>query len=97
MIGSTTMVKLTETLFAQVNAVLAAWNPFGVPAGTAQDEYRDYVAVLLESWHRSRDVEPAMVWVYTQPLGYDVNASFARATRQFATQINQLLQEQEDA
>jgi hypothetical protein len=91
------MVNLTENLFSQVNAVLAEWNPIGVPEGTAEDEYQDYVAVLLEAWNRSGDVESAMVWVYTQPLGYDVNPSFCRATRRFATQINQLLQAQEDA
>ena len=91
------MLTLTENLFAQVNAVLAEWNPIGVPAGTAEEEYQDYVAVLLESWNGSRDVEPAMVWVYTQLLGYDVNPAFSHATRQFATQLNQLLQAQEKA
>lgn len=89
------MVTLTENLFAQVNAVLAEWNPIGVPQGTSEDEYQDYVPVLVESWNRSRDVEPAMIWVYTQPLGYEVNPAFSRATRQFATQINQLMLAQE--
>lgn len=91
------MVTLTEKLFVQVNAVLAEWNPIGVPTGTAQDEYASYVEVLVEGWNRAGDVEPAMAWVYTQPLGYDMNPAFSRATRQFATQINQLLQAQEDA
>ncbi|UOQ79222.1 hypothetical protein MUN84_22560 (plasmid) [Hymenobacter sp. 5516J-16] len=91
------MVNLTEDLFSQVNAVLAEWNPIGVPEGTAEDEYQSYVPFLVESWNLSQDVEPAMVWVYTQPLGYDVNPAFSRATRQFATQINQLLQAQDDA
>lgn len=93
------MVTLTEKLFAQVNAVLAEWNPIGVPTGTAQDEYEydSYVAVLVDAWNQSGDVEPAMVWVYTQPMGYDVNPTFSRATQQFATQINQLLQAQEEA
>jgi uncharacterized lipoprotein YmbA len=91
------MVTLTENLFTQVNAALAEWNPIGVPTGTAQDEYQSYVAVLVEAWNRSGDVEPAMVWVYTQQMGYDVNPAFSRATRQFATQINQLLQAQKDA
>ncbi|SFQ83442.1 hypothetical protein [Hymenobacter arizonensis] len=89
------MVTLTEDLFAQINAVLAEWNPIGVPDGTAEDEYQSYVAVLVESWNRAQDVKPAMVWVYTQPMGYDVNPAFSRATRLFATQINQLLQAQE--
>ena len=91
------MVALNENLFAQVNAVLAEWNPIGVPEGLAADEYRSYVSVLVEGWYRTRDVEPAMVWVYTQPMGYDVNPIFSRATRAFATQINQLLQAQERA
>lgn len=86
------MITLTESLFAQLNAVLAQWNPIGVPEGIALDEYRNYVPVLVESWNRYRDVEPALVWVYTRPIGYDRNPAFTRATRQFATQINQLLQ-----
>ena len=36
-----------------------------------------------------------MVWVYMQQLGYDVNPAFSRATRQFATRINLLLQAHE--
>lgn len=79
------MISLTEPLFAQVNAVLAQWNPIGVPEGTASDEYREYVAVLVESWNRYRDVEPALLWVYTRSMGYDRNPAFTRATRQFAT------------
>jgi hypothetical protein len=86
------MVTLTENLFAQVNAVLAQWNPIGVPTGIAVNEYQDYVTVLVEAWNQSGDVEPAMVWVYTEQMGYDVNPAFSRATRQLATQINQLLQ-----
>ncbi|SFQ82040.1 hypothetical protein [Hymenobacter arizonensis] len=91
------MVTLTEHLFTQVNAVLAEWNPIGVPDGPAQDEYQPYVAIVVETWNRSRDVEAALVWVYTQPLGYDINPAFSRATRRFASQLNQLLQAQEGA
>lgn len=91
------MVTVTEKLFAQINAVLAAWNPIGVPEDTAQDEYQSYVTVLVEAWNRSREVEPAMRWVYTQAMGYDMNPAAAQATRQFASQINHLLQAQERA
>jgi hypothetical protein len=86
------MVTLTETLFAQVNAVLATWNPIGVPNGIAESEYQDYVPALVEACNQSGDVEPTMVWVYTEQMGYDANPAFTRATRQLAAQINRLLQ-----
>ena len=87
---------MTTSLFNKINAILAEWNPIGVPQGLALDEYKSYVPLLLSAYNRGQNIENFLLWVYEEQIGFNVNEEFWRYTSPIATYLTTLLKTAEE-
>lgn len=58
-----------------INRVLADWNPIGVPAKIAEDEYRGYVSDILKHIIDRRELINYFEDVLVNKMGVDYNPS----------------------
>jgi hypothetical protein len=90
------MVRMTTTLYDELNALLGEWDPIGMPQGLELDEYKMYVPRLLAAYHAGQSVERFLLWVYEEQIGLEVNEEFWTYTKPIAERITQLLQAKEE-
>ena len=60
-------------LYDGINNILASWNPIGVPDHIASDEYKGYVAQILDALEKKENLMNCLEDILINKIGLEYN------------------------
>jgi len=88
-------MSIDDRIEAQVNAILAKWNPLDVPDFIAQDEYGAYVNIIVSIGGKQDELAIYLKKLLVDSLGLDLDEESVdqqEEIQQVAHDISQILQ-----
>lgn len=61
---------MKEELFSQISAILAEWDPIGVPKWLSEDEYREYVLPFINMPKDYDRIKKEVLHILVDKIGF---------------------------